>query len=527
MRGYGLALGLMLSTVPAAARSPADASRQTQVSELMAQLRLRTPQLRAFLQAMPKGGDLHNHLGGSVYAEHFLRLAAEDDLCVARSPDHAITDGPCDAERVPARGLAARDAALYAATVDALSMRNYVQGQAAASGHDQFFGTFARFDALSRRKADLVAATLEQAARDRVSYVEIMINPSQSTALAKLAASQPWNAQDLQANVAPLQAQLPALVAQAREEIAQLDARVRGLLRCDTAAASPACKVSYRYMPYVLRVLPPAAVFGQMLMGYALVDADPQRMAGLNIVAPEDHPVAVADYRLHMAMFGVLSQRYRQVPLALHAGELTQGLVPPEALRFHIREAVAAGARRIGHGVDIGHEEAPYALLQDMARGGVVVEINLTSNDGILGVKGQDHPLRMYLDAGVPVVLSTDDQGVSRSDMTHEYLRAVQEQQLDYATLKQIARNGLTYAFIPGASLWQADGATPGEVCETAVSSATSQIDGACGKLVVVSEKARLQWQLERDFVAFEEEALQLHGRDAVAPRARREARSR
>ncbi|MET0289687.1 MAG: adenosine deaminase [Pseudoxanthomonas sp.] len=494
----------------------------------MDDLRGAGPQLRAFLQAMPKGGDLHHHLGGSIYAEDLLRWAAEDDLCVARAEDHSLSPAPCGDGQVAVRGLAARDAALYAATVDALSMRNYTHGQGAASGHDQFFATFARFGALDHRKAEQVAATLEQAVRDRVSYVEIMTNPSQSSLLAKAAAERPWNAQDLEANLAPLQAELPTLVAQARQELAALDAQVRSLLRCRQADASPACKVRYRYMPYALRVLPPQVVFGQMVMGYALVAADPQRMAALNIVAPEDHPVALADYRLHMAMFRELSSVYPTVPLALHAGELTLGLVPPPALRFHIREAVSTGARRIGHGVDIGYEDDPDALLQDMARKRVAVEINLSSNDGILGVSGADHPLWMYLQAGVPVVLSTDDAGVSRGDMTHEYQRAVQEQGLDYATLKQIARNGLTYAFIPGASLWQADGHTPVAACAVALAATRAEIDTACGALVAGSEKAQLQWQLECDLAAFEVETLQRHGRPGVVmPRGRQASRSR
>src|SRR2546430_5742053 len=40
------------------------------------------PELYAFLYRMPKGGDLHNHLIGAVYAESLLKAAAEDSLCV-------------------------------------------------------------------------------------------------------------------------------------------------------------------------------------------------------------------------------------------------------------------------------------------------------------------------------------------------------------------------------------------------------------------------------------------------------------
>src|SRR5256885_1307151 len=41
--------------------------------------------LLAFLREMPKGGDLHNHLSGAVYAESFLRWSAEDRLCLTRA----------------------------------------------------------------------------------------------------------------------------------------------------------------------------------------------------------------------------------------------------------------------------------------------------------------------------------------------------------------------------------------------------------------------------------------------------------
>ena len=70
-------------------------------------------------------------------------------------------------------------------------------------------------------------------------------------------------------------------------------------------------------------------------------------MVGINLVAPEDDPVALRDYRLHMAMIGWLSRQMPDVNIALHAGELTQGLTPPETLRHHIADAVnVAGAKR-------------------------------------------------------------------------------------------------------------------------------------------------------------------------------------
>ena len=86
-----------------------------------------------------------------------------------------------------------------------------------------------------------------------------------------------------------------------------------------------------------------------------------------------------------------------------------------------------------------------------MRRRPVTIEISLTSSDVILEVRGKDHPLSTYLAAGVPVVLSTDDPGVSRIDMTNEYFRGAREHGLSYRTLKSLARNALAYSFLAEA----------------------------------------------------------------------------
>lgn len=506
-----LLTSLLLSTaLPASARTATPAAspvtREQQVTLAMQKIADKPAQLRAFLQAMPKGGDLHNHAGGSTYAEDFLLWADADNFCVNLA-DHALRPPPCGAEQAPARGLAARDPALYARTVDALSMRNFVPTPGQPSGHDRFFSTFSRFGAVGKvRRAEVIATTLEQAARDHVGYVELISNPEQTDVLGKRMQALDWNGNDYAADLARLQAELPAQVEAARADTARTDARVRELLRCDQADPSPACAVEYRYVTYVLRTLPQPFVFGQMALNYALVAAGDSRYVGVNIVAPEDDAVARTDYRTHMAMFRFFSARHPEVKLTLHAGELALGLVPPADLRFHIREAVEAGASRIGHGVDLPFEDDPQGLLRTMRERQVAVEINLTSNDVILGVRDGAHPLSMYLAAGVPVVLSTDDEGVSRSDMTHEYQRAVQEQHLGYATLKRIARNGISYAFLSGESLWQADGRVA-PACAAALAGARAP-DAGCRALLERSDKARVQWRLEQDFTRFEDAVL-------------------
>lgn len=494
----GLAMILACSRVDADPRpAPTPEARTANRFDAIVQDRA---QLRLFLRAMPKGGDLHNHLGGVPYAEDFLAWAGDDDLCVTIT-EPAIVTGPCDGpDKTPAKGLALRDTALYSRAVDALSMRNYTPGApgAAASGHDQFFSTFGRFGVVAGSNMGAMLAVARQyAALDHVAYIETMNNPKALDALGAIAQQRPWDG-DFARALAALNPKMPEAIAKARAETDAAEAQATRRLHCARPpAVDGPCGVEIRYQAYVLRTQPPASVFAQMALAFALVEADP-RFVGVNIVSPEDHPTALADYSLHMRMFRFLSARHPTVHRSLHAGELAAGLTTPRDISFHIREAVEiGGAQRIGHGVDIAHETDAEHLLARMARDHVAVEINLTSNDGILGIRGADHPLSLYRKAGVPVVLSTDDEGVSRSDMTQEYLRAATEHGLRYLDLKAMARASLEYAFLPGVSLWSSPCVEAGR--------ATPAVGPACAKILNDSPKAAAQWRLERDFAVFED----------------------
>jgi adenosine deaminase len=227
--------------------------------------------------------------------------------------------------------------------------------------------------------------------------------------------------------------------------LAAASEKISNDLACDPQRTRPGCAVSFRYIAQILRNSTPDEVFLQTAIAAALIRAEP-RVVALNLVQAEDNLVARRDYTRHMEIVAFLA---RDVKVSLHAGELWLGYVPPPDLTFHIRQAIEIGhARRIGHGVDLAFEHDMEGLLAEMRRRPVAVEINLSSNAIILGVHGRDHPLATYLAAGVPVVISTDDAGVSRINMTNEYFRAVHDQGLDYPTLKAIARNALTYSFL-------------------------------------------------------------------------------
>ena len=171
-----------------------------------------------------------------------------------------------------------------------------------------------------------------------------------------------------------------------------------------------------------------------MVTGFALANDPNSKVVALNLVQAEDGsgvnakllaahadaPVSAAD------VSAGASQSARGRACARHraAGRLDLShsrLSDDGASRIGLVMASTSCTRK-----------TPHELLREMARRNVMVEICLSSNDSILGVSGAQHPLATYLKYGVPVALATDDEGVSRSEISREYLRAAQDQGLGY-----------------------------------------------------------------------------------------------
>jgi adenosine deaminase len=470
------------------------------------------PALRAFLVGFPKGADLHVHLSGAVYAETFIREAGEDGLCVDPAA-LSFAKPPCAGQLVPATqlsgNLTAASQALYDRLIDAFSMRSFV-ATSGWSGHDQFFSTFGRFSGLDKRHTgEWVDEAASRAAAQNQQYLELMETPTFGHAI-QIAHAIGWNPDLAKFRQQLLDHGLRDEVAADREDVRTAEADRLRLERCATPQATAACAVEIRYIYQVLRGNPPEQVFAQTLLGFetiqASMDAHEDTWVGINFVMPEDGYISMRDYTLHMKMLDYLHSIYPGVHISLHAGELAPGLAPPEGLRFHIRQAVELGhAERIGHGVDLMYEDDAPGLLKELAQKHVMIEINLSSNEGILGIEGDEHPFPNYRLAHVPVALSTDDEGVSRIDITHEYERAAMDYHLSYADLKTLARTGLEHDFLPGASLWARPDAftEPTSACKGETPGAENPPTG-CKVFLDGSEKAAAQWELERRFRAFE-----------------------
>jgi adenosine deaminase len=461
--------------------------------------------LEVFLRRMPKGADLHYHFPGGIYAETWIRNAAEDGLCVDLASHAFLKPQPvCGAGQAPA-AQAFTDQNLYDALINAFSMRSFVPTPG-FSGHDQFFSTFAKFYGLVSQShaGEWLDEVASRAAAQNEQYIELMDTPDFGHA-AQIAYEIGWKDDFGQLRDALLARGLRDEIAVARAALDESEASRRDIEHCGTPQETPGCKIVFRYIYQILRGFPKEQVFAQTLLGFETASADP-RFVGINYVMPEDGTISMSDYALQMKIVGFLHGLYPKVHISLHAGELAPGLVPPEGLCCHIRLAVQeAHAERIGHGVDVMQEDRPYDLLKEMAAKHVMVEISLSSNDGILGVTGKDHPFPIYRKFHVPVALSTDDEGVSRINLTHEYVRAVETYALSYAEVKQLVRTGLEHDFLPGASLWRETDAFMRTVAACAPDAlGAAKPSGACAAFLMSSEKAQQQWELEWRFREFE-----------------------
>jgi adenosine deaminase len=481
--------------------------------------------LESFLRKMPKGGDLHMHLSGAIYAETFLKDAVQDGICVNPKTSSLVRNAAgntCAEGNLPASAIF-KDQKLYDALIDAFSMRAFVPTPG-VDGHDQFFATFDRFGGLDKsHNGEWLDEVATRAAAQNEQYLEVMLTPT-FTASARLGYQLGWpsyapgSAVDPQGDITGTTPQqlsglrdkllAGAVRAEAevdRKEIAEAIAVRARLEHCGQPDARPACAVTIRFIYQLLRSFPPQQVFAQTLLGFEVAGSDPN-VVGINLVQPEDNYLAMTEYSREMHMLDYLHGVYPRVHITLHAGELAPGLVPPEGTSFHIREAVEIGhAERIGHGVDVMYETDPDLLLQHMAERHIMVEINLTSNAVILDVVPPFHPLPLYREAHVPVALSTDDEGVSRIDITHEYVRAARDFHLGYMDLKLMARTSIEHSFLPGDSLWEkSDVFTRIKPACAAQKPSTREPNGACLAFLKSSEKAAQQWELEHRFSLFE-----------------------
>jgi adenosine deaminase len=425
--------------------------------------------LRYFFATMPKGADLHNHLTGAAYAETYFNIAVNANMYLDTKTFRLYRTNPGLPGTIRLRSDMPTLHTIRLQAIDHWSVRNYNHYAQTQPPDEFFFGRFGVFDSannVNEYLAEILRELRTRARDEHVSYLEIMLtSPAVNKTIHNAAALNNRLTKALRNRQPEILQKLMEETWQAWEtdtaiqnDIEQYTQLVADIHK---AAEDTAPEVVSRYQAYCVRNNEPAVVFAQLYISFKACQIfnkrqtadNPPLLVGVNIVSQENGETALRDFWGHMEMFRFLKGRVPAVKTSMHAGELSLGLVPPEDLHTHIHSAIfTAGADRIGHGVDIAFEIDAPATLDYMAKNNIPVEINLTSNEFILGIKDDEHPIMLYHEHKVPIVLSTDDAGIFRTDLTEQYtLAARRYPQLTYWDFKRFAFNSIRYAFLPDA----------------------------------------------------------------------------
>jgi adenosine deaminase CECR1 len=386
-------------------------------------------QLYTFLYALPKGGELHNHLGGSARSEWLWEAALAQQTkgytyytkvriqnCLeygtneyGRNPylllfknipssDYEKLDSCQKSEYKRLQDLDSRERSAWLS-----SLRLDLAGE----GRDEFFeAQWRRIDGLLENPqitCEILHRNMEAFGKEGVAYLETQ------TELEGFR----------NADGSPI-------------SIDEMADRYRSCLASPEAKASG---VEVRLQNSLVRFTPNAEA--QLKELYAQNDRFRDLYVGINMVGREDNGKG---YPLRfLPVLRELRKHYPDIPLSIHAGETDE----PD---FHIRDTLLLGAMRIGHGVNLIDDPQTLVLLR---HGPYLVEVNLVSNLLLEYVSDfSQHPFPEYLRIGVPVALGTDDRGMFDSNMTDEYYIAVHEFNLSWEELVRIGRDSLLHSFV-------------------------------------------------------------------------------
>ncbi|VFQ45297.1 adenosine deaminase [Desulfoluna butyratoxydans] len=401
-----------------------------------------TAQLTLFMSKMPKGGDLHNHYSGSIYAETYLDWVKDAGYWIDKETLHISkvkTDTSLSVDELRS------DTSLYRTLLTRWSDNDYQNHYHSQPPPDQnFFDTFGYFGPIAQNYNQGLMILKERAIKENVSFIEVMLKS------VGYSYSDTSFDEHIRKNASP-----ESVWAHLDEMSSKMDADDGFKTKIDAFITTMEAahkgidddRFMMRYQTYTSRNSPPSIVFSGLYSAFKAVDQS-DLLVGVNIVGPENGVVAIKDYALHMQMFAYLHEKFPNVNRSLHAGELTLGMVRPKNLTFHISQAIqVAKAQRIGHGVDLPYEEDPVGLLQEIKEN-AAVEICLTSNEFILGVKGNTHPYLIYSAYGVPMVICTDDSGVSRNNLTGEYVLLAERYKPSYKAIKAYVYNSIHHSFL-------------------------------------------------------------------------------
>jgi adenosine deaminase len=423
------------------------------LNEILENIRPNRSALFGFFSMMPKGGDLHHHYSGSIYTESYIDYVFQKDLYV----NEETLEIAMDISNLPVTVQSEWKRLSRVTNKEKLKLRfmrywsikDFVKGE--RSPDEQFFSTFAAFSIPS--KDDYIRGLQEikkRAQNQKLSYIETIFITT--------------NTKDIQLqNEVELDSMF--LKFQTNEDenklINELEKIYDTYLELIKTVANKHTKLveTYyseskvedenfilRFQNYVARYKQPVDVFIELFASFFSCN-ESSLISGVNIVAAENGEVSMRDNWLHTMFFKFLESKFPNVKYSIHAGELVSGLVQPEYLGTHIKRSLSLkNLKRIGHAVDIIYDNEFTKTVNLLKQKKIAIEINLTSNEFILGVSNDLHPIEIYFRNGIPIVICTDDEGVLRTSITEQYVLLAHRYKLTYDEIKTVVKNSLTYS---------------------------------------------------------------------------------
>lgn len=422
--------------------------------------------LTAFFNGMPKGGDLHHHFSGSVYAETYFDVAVKKNFFINLETGDSYQTVPKnllnDPNIKPINSLIEEQGYLPVKLklISVWSIKDFKETQQTPDKH--FFEAFRKFGPLIKGNEDIFLKEIKRRAIvENVQYIETMfLRPDYDKYDPKLTEfNEKYIPELLKLQKEKSEAKLSLLLEEMikhltiemqYEQTAKKFVEKISLIHEKSKLSEKEEKLLItRYQNYIIRTDNPTEVFIQIFLSFQS-DSLSNLIVGTNIVGPEDNPNAMRDYWLHMEMFKFFHKKYPNLKYSMHAGELSVGIVPPEDLSWHITSAVYdAEASRIGHGVDVPYEKDCHSLLNYMKTKQIPIEINMISNEFILGIKNDFHPFMLYHQAGVPIVITSDDMGVLRTSFTEQFaILAKRYKAISYQDIKGFIYNSIQFSFL-------------------------------------------------------------------------------
>lgn len=432
-------------------------SNELQTKAIFEEIRPR-PNLIEFLREMPKI-ELHAHLTGSIYGEQLWELAIRHKLFF--DPETALFHKTATSTTIPAVELNGRENSEQRSIGHTKFLEHTsMKGQKELNGNKHFFRCCKWGESVTAHVPleELLCIFVKNALTQNICYAELMVDFQFTAKLPDTFATlyQP-NLQGFTDALAFLR-EKRYLSAYAEEHTKVLFASEQEVARTLNSSIGPSERaempVEVKYQVEVMRDLPNDRFFAVIAAAMTLTDSNPA-VVGINLVGPEDHSDSIKNFSEQMQILKFLHKEFGGRPnISLHAGELPIEGSIPGIMSNRIKDSIVIGqAKRIGHAVSLVHETSPSETIAIMLKEKVCIEICLSSNDNILGLKAPNHPLRQYLEMGVPVTLNTDDEGINRSNLTHEFALAHDSYKFPYLQVKQFVIDAAAHAFLPGESV--------------------------------------------------------------------------